>query len=140
MMKILNSLLFTNSTRTEELEKKLRVVEHELDYTISSKNILTLNNHAKDRRITELTTAVEEKTAQVLRQKKKLCRASYLVNMWKGISDRKEGFIKEQFRVLNEQDTLISENDKTLRNACIVWVISALACLGIILLKSQSNY
>jgi hypothetical protein len=32
------------------LAKALKLVEHELAYTTRSKNILTLNNHAKDER------------------------------------------------------------------------------------------
>jgi ppGpp synthetase/RelA/SpoT-type nucleotidyltranferase len=90
-----------------DMTKKLNMVEHELAYTISSKNILTLNNHSKDRRIIELETALEEKSAKILRQQVKLLKAATLIETHKArIKTQKTLLHKLEVRVYELEDNM----------------------------------
>lgn len=65
------------------LENKLSAVEHELECTIKSKNILTLNNHTKDEKLKEYADTLAEKDARIRKQRAKLSKAGQLIEAGK---------------------------------------------------------
>lgn len=91
--------------RNESLTKALKLAEHDLTCTIKSKNILTINNHAKDKRIVELTAALEEKTAKIIRQQTKLHKAGHLIEEYKTrIKTQKTLLLELEVRVHELED------------------------------------
>jgi len=80
-MKKLSEFISRYIPPNAELTKKLKFAEHELAYTIRSKNILTANNHDKDKRITYLTTALEEQTTIALKQQIELINAGHHIQL-----------------------------------------------------------
>lgn len=104
-MNRITAFIYRHKVRCNELAKALKLVEHELAYTIGSKNILTLNNHSKDKRIVELTAALEEKTAKIIRQQTKLHKAGHLIEEYKTrIKTQKTLLLELEVRVHELED------------------------------------